>query len=181
MASTPALARRRHVHCSRTSSTAESNDLITPELLNQVDRRSNTTERERLRALVIAYPRLSVELIWLRAARQSLRAALGNEPELCNRSVSDLQHVAYAAAAGIQIVVTRDRKARHRLSEAARDVAGIELVSPAQLVSLVDQAEDAPAYWPVSLLGTGYDMREAAATDEAHVAQFLNTSTGEKR
>ena len=52
---------------------------------------------------------------------------------------------------------------------------------PAQLVSLVDQAEDAPAYWPVSLLGTGYDMREAAATDEAHVAQFLETSTGEKR
>lgn len=77
--------------------------------------------------------------------------------------------------------MTRDGRARRRLGQAAREVAGIELVSPAQLVSLVDQAEDAPAYWPVSLLGTGYNMREAAATDEPHLMQFLDTSTSEKR
>jgi predicted nucleic acid-binding protein len=139
--------------------------LVTPELLNEINRQRAAAERERLRTFAISYPRLSVKPAQLVAARESLRAALDYAPER-QQDISDLEHVAYAAAVGIQVVVTRDGAARRRLGQAAREVAGIELVSPAQLVSLVDQAEDAPAYWPVSLLGTGYTMREASATDE---------------
>jgi len=154
--------------------------LITPELLNEIDRRRDTVQRERLRRLAAAYPPLSVEPARLAAARQSLRAALDSPPER-QRDISDLEHVAYAAAVGIQVVVTQDDIARRRLGQAAREATGIELVSPGQLVSLVDQAEDAPAYWPVSLLGTGYAVREASVTDVAHLMRFLDTSTGEKR
>lgn len=154
--------------------------LVTPELLNEIDRQRAAAERERLRTFAISYPRLSVKPAQLVAARESLRAALDYVPER-QQDISDLEHVAYAAAVGIQVVVTRDGAARRRLGQAAREVAGIELVSPAQLVSLVDQSEDAPAYWPVSLLGTGYTVREASATDEPRLKQFLANGTGEKR
>jgi len=153
--------------------------LITPELLNEINRRRDTGERDRLRALAMSYPRLAVKPTHLRAARQSLRAALDRTPGR-QQDISDLEHIAYAAAAGIQVVVTRDGNARKRLSQAAREVAAVELVSPMQLVTLVDQAEDAPAYWPVSLLGTGYTVREAAAADEPRLKQFLAHATGEK-
>lgn len=154
--------------------------LVTPELFNEIDRQQDPIERERLRRSARLYPRLAVSPASLSAARESLRSEMAWTPSR-PQNLSDLEHVAYAIAAGVQVVATRDSRARRRLSPAARDLAGVEVVSPSELPTLIDKAEDAPAYWPVSLLGTGYSVREATAADYDSLRGFLDTALGERR
>jgi predicted nucleic acid-binding protein/GNAT superfamily N-acetyltransferase/predicted transcriptional regulator len=152
--------------------------LVTPELHNEIDRAASDKERNRLRAVAANYPRLAVKPAELSAANDLLLQVLGKAPTRA-QDISDLRHVAYAIAAGIQVVVTRDGGARRRLGPIARELAGVQLVSPSELVQLVDQAEDAPAYWPAALLGTGYEVREADTNDRQQLRQFLNNGSGE--
>jgi predicted transcriptional regulator/GNAT superfamily N-acetyltransferase/predicted nucleic acid-binding protein len=154
--------------------------LVTPELFNEIDRQQDPVDRERLRRRARLYPRLAISPTSLDIARESLRSEMAWTPSR-PQDVSDLEHVAYAIAAGVQVVATRDSQARRRLSSAARDLAGVEVVSPSELPTLIDKAEDAPAYWPVSLLGTGYSVREATAADYDSLRGFLNTALGERR
>ncbi|HVF04926.1 MAG TPA: GNAT family N-acetyltransferase [Frankiaceae bacterium] len=152
--------------------------LTTPELHNEIDRHADSRHRSRLHALANWYPRLAVPAGAVDHIADELRARAraSHNP----RDDSDLRHVAYASAAGLDIVITRDRPALKRLKGPAFDVAGVRLLSPSELVTRIDQLEDAAAYAPVALLGTGYSTVEAEP-DDPRLAQFLMSPLGESR
>lgn len=154
--------------------------LVTPELGNEINRHEHAAERAKLQSIRLSYPAIQADPASISAFRATIEAEL-DAPPTSARDVSDLLHVAYAAAAGVDIVVTRDDKALRKLRVVAREFVGVSLVSPQELVALLDEMEGSPAYSPSALLGTGYHMREAGIDDQSCLDSFLDTSAGEKR
>jgi predicted nucleic acid-binding protein len=154
--------------------------LISPETNNEINRNVDASERARLLGIANNYPRLPVRPADVEHLRQAILSATDWRPRR-RQDHSDVEHVAYAAAAGIPIVVTRDRKARKRLIQAATEQAGVNLTSPAELVTWLDHRENEPAYSPEALFRTGYVRREATHLDAAQLGTFMATSSGERR
>lgn len=153
--------------------------LVTPELHNEIDRRAASGERSALHAAASAYPSLTAPHDRVAALEAALLvpATPGRQPRQSDRS--DARHVAWAAAAGVGVLVTRDERALARLGAPAHDI-GVRLVTPQDLVALVDEAEDAPSYRPEALLGTGYTLREVGDDDRSDLQAFLSTAGGER-
>ncbi|MCZ2819587.1 hypothetical protein O2V63_04500 [Modestobacter sp. VKM Ac-2977] len=153
--------------------------LVTPELHNEVDRVIDETDRRRLQSIIDTYPRLRVAPDVLARTRAALIESLGHAPAGA-RDVSDLNHIAYAAAAGVSVVATRDLAVLQRLTAPAEQV-GLRIVSPDDLVALVDERESAPAYTPAALLDTGYQVAEAGVSDNVVLERFVDGGAGERK
>jgi ribosomal protein S18 acetylase RimI-like enzyme len=153
--------------------------LVTPELRNELNRNNNLAVRTRMLRTADLYPHLSVSHASLEQAREALVDMLGREPDGA-RNRSDLMQVAWAAAAHVPAMVTRDNPAMRRLSQAAGSV-GVRLVSPEEVVVLVDEIESAPSYTPSALLNTGYEVVEAGIGDRSALDLFFHTGSGEKK
>lgn len=154
--------------------------LVTPELGNEINRNSADAERARLQAVRQSYPTIRADREVVQQHCLTVASELGEEPRR-RRDRSDLLHVAYAASVGVRIVVTRDDQAHRKLGTAAREALGVTLVSPQELVAMLDEAEFGELYSPFALLGTGFQVREASVSDQQVLAQFLDTGGGERR
>jgi len=154
--------------------------LITPEVHNEIERQEDRMQRAHFRSMADTYPRLAAGPDKFESARQALLAGLSATPSSAQDD-SDLNHVAYASAAGVTVLVTRDGPATTRLAQAAWDLLGVRVIHPSELVTLVDEAEQAPAYSPAALLGTGYSVREASADDGPLLLEFHDTRVGERK
>jgi predicted nucleic acid-binding protein/GNAT superfamily N-acetyltransferase len=154
--------------------------LVTPELGNEVNRQDDHAVRARLQAKRQSYPTITLDRTRLEANRTAIEAELGRRPAN-KRDASDLLHIAYAATAGVQVVVTRDDRATRKLRASAGNLFDVALVSPQELVALLDELEAGDAYSPFALLGTGYAMREATLADQALLDSFLDNGSGERR
>jgi GNAT superfamily N-acetyltransferase/predicted nucleic acid-binding protein len=153
--------------------------LVTPELSNELNRNPVADERKRLLQIAQSYPTLSVDPAAVHAIESRMLNGLSRRP-VSVRDRSDLRHVAYAAAAGIDIVVTEDQGATSRLQAIAREQENVFITNPAELVVRVDEREDEPSYAPHALKETGYKLQEAEA-DSGDVGMFLNNPEGERR
>jgi predicted nucleic acid-binding protein/GNAT superfamily N-acetyltransferase len=154
--------------------------LVSPELGNEINRGKHDDERARLHAIRLTYPSLRVDRDDVTRYQKLIEPDLG-QPPTNQRDMSDLLHVAYAAAAGAQVVVTRDDKALRKLREQARELVGVTLVSPQELVALIDEVEGGPAYNPAALHASGYAMREAGVGDQGRLDAFIDTGASERR
>lgn len=154
--------------------------LVSPETSTELNRLQDPLERSRLIQLAQSYPRLAVPGTEVERIQKAITAELGRAPTR-TQDVSDLRQVAYASAAGVPVVVTRDRRSRNRLDAIAIDLAGVALTSPSELVTLVDESENEPAYAPEALLRTAYQRTEAGPDDRAHLKEFLANASGETR
>lgn len=154
--------------------------LVTPELGNEINRQADDAERARLQAIRQSYPTIPASADLFEQNRVALIAELGHEPR-GPRDKSDVAHVVYAASVGVQVVVTRDDAAQRKLRTAAGEVLGVALVSPQELVVLLDEADASESYSPFALLGTGFEVREAATADQRLIDGFLDTGAGERR
>ncbi|MCV7356002.1 GNAT family N-acetyltransferase [Mycolicibacterium fluoranthenivorans] len=152
--------------------------LVTPELKNELNRNSDDKERQRLIQIAQGYPQLPVAASTADEKVGLLLQRLPKPPESI-QDQSDARHVAYAMAAGIEIVVTQDRNAKSRLGEAARDL-GVTITNPFELVVRIDELEDQPSYSPQALKSTGYTLAEAGS-DDSELKDFINTARGERR
>lgn len=165
--------------------------LLTPEVHTEIDRSTPAAGRAHLHSVADSYPSLAVRPDQFAAALGALEAALTTAPASRSsrkaltprrpQDVSDLRHVAYAAAAGVDLVVTRDEPALARLNHPASTTLGVRLVTPQDLVTLLDEEENAPRYWPAALLGTGYSAEEMGSADQELIDVFLNTGAGERK
>ena len=88
-------------------------------LLVEVDRQKDPQRRASLKSAANAYPRLVVDPDRFDVAVVVLRAS--GRPTVSRQDESDLRHVAYAAAAGVQVVVTRDGEAMRKYADLARE------------------------------------------------------------
>lgn len=152
--------------------------IVTPELYNELDRVADVVERRRLKAVANTYPRIAASVGIFDTRRQSLLESMVWQPSSA-QDISDLAHVAYAAAAGVPALVTRDEPALNRLAGAA-DTQGVRMVPPEELIALLVELEDFPAYTPAALLNTGYTTTEAGSDAGPALKGFLNNAAGEK-
>ncbi len=138
--------------------------LVTPELALELDRNNAGEERKRLLGIMQAYPVVPVSAKRLDEARTALSPALDTAPARA-QDASDLTHVAYAMAAGLEYVVTRDRGAQRRFGDKALE-AGVHVVTPGALVSALTASDEQALYWPAALQGMTFtsldDSRLAA-------------------
>jgi predicted nucleic acid-binding protein len=153
--------------------------LVSPEVHTEIDRSPDAKSRQRWHDYASTFLRLPVTAEQVDACIERLLLAgltrTGNAQD-----ESDLRHLAYAMAAGIDILVTRDRPARRRLTK-LEDASGVRVVCPAELVALVDELDDESAYRPEALLGTTFTEEEASATDTALLVDiFIDTARGER-
>ncbi|MEE6135151.1 GNAT family N-acetyltransferase [Mycobacterium sp. 050128] len=154
--------------------------LITPELFNELNRHSDGGERERLLRIAQGYPQLAVDPSVVNLHEEQILRGLARRPKSL-QDRSDVRHVAYAMAAGINIVVSEDRKAKSRLSSApALKLANVVITNPFNLAALLDEREGDPAYAPQALKETGYKLGEAGS-DDADLGRFINNAAGERR
>ncbi|WP_350339486.1 GNAT family N-acetyltransferase [Pengzhenrongella frigida] len=154
--------------------------LVTPEMYNEMARVADPAERRRLRNIIASqYPRLPVHADRFESIREVFVRSLGKEPA-STQDQSDLNHIAYASAAGVSTVVTRDNPVlRHLRSVAAADI-GVDVVSPEELVAHIDESEAVSAYRPAALLGTGYSLKEAGTGDDSQLREFFSYASGER-
>lgn len=153
--------------------------LVTPELDAEIDRNPDPDKRRAMHEAAASYLQARVPLSEVRAA-EALLLKHGETAErkgLNDRS--DLRHAAYAMAAGASALVTRDVTAIKRLADPASQ-QGVALVTPGDLVTLVDMAEDDFPYRPAAVHGTGYVARQARPQERDLLRVFLSTGTGEK-
>lgn len=153
--------------------------LVAPELHNEIDRNGSPEERAELHSVADGYPRLSLPLEKVDSLVADLAEAAGLEHPGLGNWTSDLRQVAWAAAAGARALVTRDESAISKLGQAAFDLTGIRVVTPPDLVTLVDEVEDDSPYAPASLLGTELTVREASTTDTDDLTPFIASHDGE--
>lgn len=152
--------------------------IVTPELFNELNRQSDAAERVRLTQIAQSYPALRAPKEVVDEYEDSLNQ--GRQGALGTQDRSDRRHVAWAAAAKVQVLLTRDRKIRHQLGEAAQTSAGVSVCTPSTLVAVVHEAEMDGSYSPLALQSTAYSLREIAGSPmEAHC--LLDSPGGERR
>lgn len=128
--------------------------LVTPELLVELNRNPQSSERTRLMSIANSYPVVPVNRPLLDSALATL-AGNGSARQLRSQDLSDINHIAYAVAAGLEFLVTRDHVVRKRFRDIAADL-GLKVVSPGELVTLATQSDDQAVYWPAALHGSGF-------------------------
>lgn len=153
--------------------------VVTPELLNELYRQEDPAERQRLMQTAQTYPRLRASVPEVDRWVERL-AGTSSHPTTSEQDRSDLRHVAWAAASGAAIVVTRDRKARHTLKVVADEAAGVTVCTPGTLASVIHEREHAGAYAPAALSATELSLRDISSNPDL-AAPLLSHATGERR
>lgn len=155
------------------------NLVVTPELFNELNRQPDAQERQRLMNVAQALPTLRARATDVDVMAKDLQAGLGAEA-VSEQDRSDVRHVAWAAVAGVSLVITRDYTARRRLQQAAQEIAGVTICEPSTLVAVVHEREEAGDYSPVAFSGTEFQMQDVSSNPEL-ADSFLNTAVGERR
>lgn len=154
--------------------------LVTPEMFTEMNRVDDPAERERLRGILAnRYPRLPVHADKVRGVRAALVSAVGRTPQT-PQDQSDINHIAFTAAAGVSTLVTRDDPVLRRLRTVAAAETGVTVVSPEELVAHIDESEARHPYQPAALLGTGYSVKEAGSGDEELMRALYDHASGER-
>lgn len=94
---------------------------------------------------------------------------------------ADHRHVARAAVAGADYLISRDRDLLDAAS-AIEDALNLAILSPAALIVRLDQNRADDPYQPVALAGT--DLKQLSPTEDMHeevIAALLNNGVGERR
>jgi ribosomal protein S18 acetylase RimI-like enzyme/predicted nucleic acid-binding protein len=94
---------------------------------------------------------------------------------------ADHRHVARAAVAGADYLISRDRDLLDA-AEAIEDALNLAVLSPAALIVRLDQIRADDPYQPVALAGT--DLKQLTPTEDMHeevLAALLNNAAGERR
>lgn len=153
--------------------------IFSPETFNEIQRNKSKMHRDRLVSIANSYPHLTVSPSVVQEWEARLRS-LVDRPIVRPQDISDLRHVAYALSGGIEVLVTRDRPARHRF-EGVADKLGLRVTTVDEVVPLIDAQENRPAYAPQALLGTEFKLFEMTADHRALVAHLLANESGERR
>ncbi len=153
--------------------------LATDKLLNELHNRSDD-DRVRQRAYVEQYRHVPVDLADADRLHDVLvqRSRDLGLPDCAD----DLRYVAEAASAGLPVFVTRDTRARSAIGTFAREVADVEVLTPAELVLRAEELRDERAFRPAQLLDSSLKVRSAKAGDEpALIDEFLMKAKGERK
>lgn len=151
---------------------------ITDEVDQEIDKCDDPAERERMRAGIARFRRLTAPFnaegnSWTDFEAVIEEAAPKAEP-------ADHRHLARAVTVGAAFFVTRDGA----LNEAAPrllDAVGIQVMRPEELITHVDRMRAEERYEPSALHATSFAIAPAADHESDFVAALLNYGEGERK
>jgi GNAT superfamily N-acetyltransferase len=91
----------------------------------------------------------------------------------------DLQHVADAVAAGLNVFVTRDVRLTQIFGPVA-ETYGLRIMRPVDVVVHIDELVRAESYRPVELLNTAYEHRLIGSGRDGELLPLVNGAAGER-
>ncbi len=153
--------------------------VVTPELLNELNRQPDDHERTRLISIARSYPTVRATVADVDDAMHRLTSRLKFIPS-STQDRSDARHIAWAMATGISVLITRDQTARRRWTAASVEESGVTICTPSTLVAVVHSKEESGAYTPAALSGTEFETQEVSSTPDAALV-FLDTGGSERR
>ena len=114
-------------------------------------------------------------------ARAAITAAIEQEAPGYPRTpqdVFDLQHACDAIAAGLNVLITSDRRMIKMLGAVCEQRFGLRIMLPVDVITHLDELVRAEAYRPAGLLGTAWNSRLLGAGDAARAGHLVGD--GEK-
>lgn len=151
---------------------------VTRESSNEIGRLSDEAERRRQRVGLSSFPPLEYDAAKEDEVRDAWRNAVGPvEPE----HSSDSNHVVSAAAGRARVFVTRDEELIARFAGPAADLFGLRIIHPSEVITHLDELENADRYRPADFRGTSYSVSVCGAGASGRLSQFLDMPGGERR
>ena len=124
---------------------------VTQELFNDIDRNRDGDARSKAKTNIQDFHTLEASPTDFQRFSNLLRPLF---PNLDNeQTASDFRHLAWAAAAQVDVFVTRDRGVLNRADQ-IRELIGLSVVRPAELVTQIDELIRQAEYQPALLAGT---------------------------
>ena len=145
---------------------------FTDELFSEINRNSNADERRVARDRTgqffeVKYDPLTVEIL-----SQSLKLVLpsGNPSQL-----SDITHLAKAAASDVDVFVTRDQGLLRKAVQIA-DLVNLQVLSPTELILRLNELSEGQSYQPDRVSGIGLHWRRLVSGELSDFPfnRFLN-------
>lgn len=151
---------------------------VTRESSNEIGRLSDDSERRRQRAGLSSFAALEYDAAKEDEIRDAWRDAVGPvEPE----HASDSNHVVSAAAGRARVFVTRDEELIGRFAGPAADLFGLRIIRPSEVITHLDELENADRYRPADFRGTRYRVAVCGTGAAGRLSEFLDMPGGERR
>ncbi|MBS2532568.1 GNAT family N-acetyltransferase [Catenulispora sp. NF23] len=109
-------------------------------------------------------------------ARNAIIAALEQEAPgypLTAQDMFDLRHACDAIAAGLNVLITSDRRMIKTLGPACEQRFGLRIMLPVDVITHLDELVRAEAYRPAGLLGTAWNSRLLGPGDAARAGHLV--------
>lgn len=142
---------------------------VTDELLVEIDRNSNSRERENSRKRAYDFQHILYEPELAIYFETILRTLL---PSRTNNQISDIRHLAKTAASDASTFVTRDRTLLNH-AEDIRNIVDFNVLSPTQLIITAHELSEKNKGELSRISGTQVSWRQLASPD---LSKFLTTS-----
>ena len=152
---------------------------ITDELLNEINRNNDSTQRKRSRGRIRNFIQVNPDPRLVEIFDKILRKILpSNNPS----QESDIRQLAKAASSDVKIFVTRDQ-ALLKKSKAIYDLTKLNVLSPTKLIIQLHELSERSSYTTSYISGLNLAWRRLTSEDIADAAftSFLNQQPGDRR
>jgi len=152
---------------------------ITPELFVETERKINVEEKKSSNKFARKFEKIETKRTPFEEFRNILTPLWDNIDH--DRDRSDLNHIAYTAAAGFQNFITQDEGLLKK-SEIIYDACNVSVRRPVEFITELDQIENFDKYTPRSISRTKYHISCPSFDEITPIAkEFCLPSKGEKR
>ena len=154
---------------------------LSPEIFNEARRNPTTEGAEATRRAARTFPTLTFDGAAFHRAQRSASEIVPPRDSSRDRDLSDLNHLAAAAAAGVKYFVTRDERLLEHAEEIERDLQ-VTVLRPVELILRLDDLHGSAGPEPVWLSGSRLEVHPVRDYDEAELsAAFYSTALREKK
>ena len=155
--------------------------MISPEIYNEADRNPTSEGTERTKSAARSYPALTYSGRAFQEAQKKARQIVPPREASRERDLSDLNHLASAAAANKPLFVTRDGRLLDHADEIEAEL-GLSVLRPVELILHLDDLHGSAGPEPVWLSGSKLEVVSVRDYDEDALSEaFYSTGRGEKK
>ncbi len=151
----------------------------TDELFNEIDRNADPELRRVGRVRMRHFPQVNYSPRLVGDFEERLRNVL---PHRTPSQLSDIRHLAKAAASDVNVFVTRDRPLLNK-SGIIADVTNLRVLSPTELIVELHELLEGQSYGPERVAGLGLAWYRCTVRDltSISIGSFLNEGEGLRR
>ena len=155
--------------------------MISPEIFNEADRNRTMEGTERTKRAARSYSQLTYSGAAFQDAQAKAKEIVPPREASRERDLSDLNHLASAAAASKPLFVTRDGRLLAHAEEIETEL-GLSVLRPVELILRLDDLHGATGPEPAWLSGSKLEVLSVRGYEEnALSAAFYSTAHGEKK